>query len=265
MKLKSIFFTILFLLPVVLFAQEGALENEPYIEENDNVQFIIDEVVYLDADEAITEEPATTRNNSGIEDFIITNPGTSFLGGRPQKIKKILVIKEFKQGGVYYYKLKVIVERASADQNGKYPILKAKRYRDAIAQVAGFDKGIVNTLNLFLPKAIDTAKFPTLFMNYDYNLAIAGKGPNTQGKKARNPKGKFAFVEKIQFGFQPQTYSMILESCVEVDPDHPFSKVYRVADWYTFLSSLPAQAAKFLTKSGLTETIFKKLILSAAT
>ncbi|MEZ4755079.1 MAG: PASTA domain-containing protein [Bdellovibrionota bacterium] len=265
MKLKSIFFTLIVLFPALLFAQEGALENEPYIEENDNVQFIIDEVEYVDSDEEFTTEPAVARNDSGIDDFIVTNAGSAFLGGRPQKIKRIVVIKEFKQGDVYYYKLKVIVERASADTNGKYPILKAKRYRDAIAKVAGFDKGIVNTLNLFLPKSIDTAKFPTLFMNYDYNLLIAGKGPNFDGKKSRNPKGKNAFVERIQYGFQPQTYSMILESCVEVDPSHPFAKVYRVADWYTFLTSLPVQAAKYLTKSGLTQTVLKNVILNAAT
>ena len=266
-RIVPLLFITFFAIPTtsIQAADDGLpLEYQPYYESNEeNVKFIVDEVEYIEQGQEVPEERSS--RSSGISDMQVLNAGRIFLGGKPQKIKAIQVIKEFKANGVYYYKLKIIVERASADKNGKFPMLKAKRYRDAIQKVLGYDKSVTSTLNILFPKSIDTRKFPTLFMVFNYDTAISNRGPNYEGKRSRKPKGKRNFVEKIQYGFRPSTNVISVKSCVSADPKHPISQIYTAYDWFTFLTSLPSQLAKYLTKAGISEAVLQQLITTAAT
>ncbi|MCO6429620.1 MAG: PASTA domain-containing protein [Deltaproteobacteria bacterium] len=177
-----------------------------------------------------------------------TSSTGAFIGGNAPSLKRLDVTKEIKKGGRIYYQLKAIVERASGDKNGTKVIWAPKRYRDAIATLLGLTPGMVATLNQLFPKSIDNKKFPPVKMDYKYTLVFHGKGINNVNSK--RAAGKKAFVEPIQFGFEPGTHPVTLQVCVELG-NHPLLNAYEQYDLISTLADIPGWIAENLTPSGI--------------
>lgn len=186
------------------------------------------------------------------------NSGDVFLGGLPPRLNKLDVVGRIKKDGLYYYKLKAVVRRASGDEDGFATVLKARTWRDAYLTVAGASPNLQSNLKLFLPKLVGSrTKFPTLRLKYDYRLFFPDKGTNN--KKSRKAKGRKMFVEPIEFGFRPGPFDFRIYSCVKL-AEHPISKVVDIVSVMSFVASAPSLLTPFgVARAAFLSAVKKKL------
>lgn len=202
--------------------------------------------------------------------------GNFFLGGKPPKVLWVKTVKEFKnpKNGYYYYQLKARVLRSTGDTNGTMVIFKARRYRDAYAELLSLSPETRWFLEKAFPKSLDNTPFPPVKIRYNYKLSIIN--PNNGAKVVstgiKRAQDKKHFIEILSMGLTPGTYELMTDVSVELE-DHPLAilkTIYSIYDWYGFLIDIPEGIADWIADEykqrfrllGIAKEKFKEILKS---
>lgn len=195
--------------------------------------------------------------------------GEIFLGGKPPHLREVSVVRELKKDGLYYYRVKALVDRCSGDSDGSLVLFKARTYGDAVAKLLGIDPAKKKLFDMFFPKSIDKTRFPPVLMVYKYTIVTrnAETGQLVLSRGTRKAKGKKRFIETLSQGLPPGTHELKIDVSVDIG-DHPVKAMYDALEWVQFLMN-PAESlseyTEYFSVLGLGKALIKTVLANKAT